>query len=365
MQLDAAARHRHGGLGRAGLGAGDDGAARIAGGARIERGGGGLHAGARQRDLHGEVGGAVLQRLEGADDAAELLARLQVVRGHGKGALHAAEQVGGGRQRRLVQRRGERGFRVLGQLRPRRRGSGAACRGCRHPACARSPHRRRKQAARRAPACRRLRAPAPGTGRRRPPSARSGAARPRVPGTSKRIGALLPRGQHHRLAGQQPCRADRRRRAPPAARPKARRGSAAPAPARRRAPRPARKPRPCRGPRRPRSSGTRRPIQPISPICRKVARSKPGSLKRRSRTRFSVAARRRHRGGAVADHADGFGAVVGVVQGGAHGGSCPVRCRDGGARRCGSGASSKSTPGAISRTTKPRSGTMSSTARLV
>ncbi len=57
--------------------------------------GGGGDRCAGQGDLNLQVDGAVLQRLEAADLAAELLARLHVVERHREGSVHQAEKIGG------------------------------------------------------------------------------------------------------------------------------------------------------------------------------------------------------------------------------------------------------------------------------
>ena len=49
----------------------------------------------------------MLQGLEAADGAAELLAGFQIIEGDSESAVHHAEQIGGGGQRRFVQRRGQ------------------------------------------------------------------------------------------------------------------------------------------------------------------------------------------------------------------------------------------------------------------
>ena len=201
MQLDALPGDQHRGFGRPRLGARDHRPPRIAAGAGIQGGGGRLDAGAGQRDLHLHIGRLVLQRLEGADDPAELLARAQVFERHREGPFHAAEQIGGGHQRRLVQRQGQRIAHIVGDA-------------LRHP-------RLHLQRAEMAAILGRLGGQPAGIGRllvqRDPPAfphrdqeaggaGRRGeefARRIRAARHLQRIRLLLPGGQHQRRAGQQ------------------------------------------------------------------------------------------------------------------------------------------------------------------
>ena len=60
-----------------------------------------------ERDLDLEIGGAMRQCLEAPDRLAELLSGLEVAERHREGALHHAEEISGGGERRLLDRLGE------------------------------------------------------------------------------------------------------------------------------------------------------------------------------------------------------------------------------------------------------------------
>ena len=150
-----------------------------------------------------------------------------------------------------------------------------------------------------------------GTGRNRrpPPSAGSAAARPACrappayPAAPARRSAPAPR---------RPAAPAARRgaRPPPAPAPRARRRSAAPAPGRAPSSSASAHISPTPSPAPPSASGTRSPIQPISPIWRNSRAVEARILEAQVADALQVATGRRHRGRAVADHADGGGAVV-------------------------------------------------------